>query len=64
VYKRQSYGYYTNEDGNAGAAGTSGPDGWEWTPVKPEVAAAIKRAISVYNKDEPAAYIDLPVEVK
>lgn len=64
LYLGLSYGYYTNDDGTAGAWGAGGPEGWVWTPVKPESAAAIKQAISVFNKDEPAAFVDLPVEVK
>lgn len=65
VYLGLSYGYFVDQATQIGASGWGSPDGWVWDPIEqPDVAARIRQAISVYNKDEPAAYVTLPVEVK
>lgn len=63
IYLGLSYGFYVDDPGSNGAVGTAGQEAWVWKQNN-DAATLIQRAISVYNKDEPAAYVSLPVEVK
>lgn len=64
LYLGVSLGFYADDEGTTGAIGTAGPTGWVWTSVDAQTAAQIRKAIAVYDKDQPAQYISLPVEVK
>lgn len=65
LYLGLSYGFYVDDSDTKGAGGWGGPDGWAWNPIEsPDAAALIRKAISVYNKDEPAAFVGLPLEVQ
>lgn len=63
IYLGTSYGYYIDQGDQAAAAGWSSPTGWAWseTGVVPE---RVRQVIEVFNKDQPAAFVGLPVEVK
>ncbi|MGB0581028.1 MAG: DUF3450 family protein [Limisphaerales bacterium] len=52
-------------DKTGGFAGTGGPsdEGWKWTTAA-QIAPQVQKAIAVYEKAQPAAYVALPVEVK
>ena len=55
--------YYVTDDQSAAGIGTVGEEGWTWIPAN-EHAAAIAQAIAVYNNEEPAAFVKLPVEIQ
>lgn len=60
-----SAGYYVNDEVTQGGFGWGAPQGWTWQDLdQPQAASRIKQAISVFNQDQPAAYIGLPAEVK
>jgi hypothetical protein len=52
-------------DKSGAFAGTGGPsdEGWQWTTAA-QIAPQVQKAIAVYEKAQPAAYVALPVEVK
>lgn len=55
--------FFVTADGASAGIGTSGPDGWTWIPAD-EHAPAIARAIAIYNNEEPAAFVQLPVQIQ
>lgn len=63
IYLGTSYGFYIDDEDKTAAAGWSAPKGWTWDGADAS-AARIRQAIQVINKDQPAAFVGLPVEVK
>jgi hypothetical protein len=55
--------FFVTADGTSAGIGTSGPEGWTWIPAD-EHAPAIARAIAIYNNEEPAAFVQLPVQIQ
>jgi len=61
LYLGVSRGYYVNTNRTVAGTGTSGPDGWVWTPAN-DAAERIASAIAILNNEEVASYVMLPVE--
>ena len=65
VFLGLSYAYFVDDSNTTGGYGWGAPGGWAWTVLdKPEIAPAVRKAVSVFNDDEPAAYVGLPAEIK
>lgn len=63
IYLGTSYGFYIDDENKVAAAGWSAPKGWTWQGADAS-AGRVRQAIQVINKDQPAAFVGLPVEVK
>ncbi|MGB0766464.1 MAG: DUF3450 family protein [Phycisphaeraceae bacterium] len=63
MYLGTSYGYYVDDENKTAAAGWPGESEWTWSAIDAD-ATGVRRAIQVFNKDQPAAFVGLPVEVK
>lgn len=55
--------YYATADKKHAGFGWPTADGWQWSPAD-EAAAEIARAIAVFNNEEPAAFVKLPVRAE
>jgi hypothetical protein len=55
-------GYAVSPDGRRAAVGRPGGEGWSWE-WRPELAASIAKALAIHRKQEPAAFLALPVRV-
>lgn len=62
LYLGLGQAYYVNGDQTLAGVGTPGPSGWTWQPAN-DAAPAIARAVKVFQNEEPAAYVPLPVRV-
>lgn len=62
LYLGTSYGFYVDDEDKIAASGKPGAQGWTWSPID-SAALRVRQAIDVFNKDQPAAFISLPVEV-
>lgn len=63
IYLGTGYGFYVDESDSVAAAGWSSPAGWIWTEGQ-GVPQHVRQVIQVFNKDQPAAFVGLPAEVK
>lgn len=63
VYLGTSYGFYVDDEDKLAASGWSAPTGWAWQEADAS-AASVRQVIQVFNKDQTAAFVGLPVEVK
>lgn len=63
LYFGVGHAFFVTADGTSAGIGTSGPEGWTWIPAD-EHAPAIARAIAIYNNEEPAAFVQLPVQIQ
>lgn len=63
LYLGVGQAFFVTADGASAGIGTSGPEGWTWIPAD-EHAPAIARAIAIYNNEEPAAFVQLPVQIQ
>jgi hypothetical protein len=56
-------GYAVALDGSLAAVGFPGADGWQWD-WRPELAYSIRNMLACYRKEQPAAFVHLPVRVE
>ncbi len=49
-------------DGSLAAVGTPGADAWQWE-WRPELAKSIRTALLVYQKKQPAEFVELPLQL-
>jgi hypothetical protein len=56
-----AFGYYVSIDGRHAGIVARGPDGWQVLPRGGEVASQVRRARAVFQKEAPAAIVELPV---
>ncbi|MBX2853210.1 MAG: DUF3450 domain-containing protein [Phycisphaeraceae bacterium] len=63
IYLGTGYGFYVDDSDQVAAAGWSSPTGWMWTETQ-AAPERVRQVIQVFNKDQPAAFVGLPVEVK
>lgn len=63
IYLGTGYGFYVDDSDQVAAAGWSSPAGWMWTEAE-ALPQRVRQVIQVFNKDQPAAFVGLPVEVK
>ena len=62
LYAGLAQAWFVDKTASFAGVGVPGPAGWNWTP-RPEVAAAVARAIRVYRNELPAAFVALPLEL-
>lgn len=62
LYLGISQGYYVGAEATVAGIGTASGDGWVWTPAN-EAAPRIAEAIAILRNEQPAAFIQLPVEL-
>ncbi len=62
IYLGVGQAYYVTANGSAAGIGSVGENKWEWRPAD-ECAADIARAIAIYNNEQPAAFVRLPVRI-
>lgn len=55
--------YYAAPTGTVAGVGTPGPEGWTWTP-DPRSADAIRRAIAIFNSEQAAEFVPLPIRIE
>jgi hypothetical protein len=55
--------YYVTADGKAAGIGSASSDGWTWTPAN-ESAADVTRAIEIYEAEQPADFVRLPIRIE
>lgn len=62
LYVGISQAFYATSDLKHAGIGRGGKQGWEWLPAN-EAAPAIAQAIAIFNSEEPAAFVHLPLQV-
>ena len=62
LYFGLSKAFAVSPDGSYCAVGAPQRNGWEWTE-KPELAEKVQKSIDIFNKDEEAAFVNLPLSV-
>ncbi len=55
--------YYVNNNGDVAGIGTSGDEGWIWSPNN-DVASQISLSLGIFNNEKPASFVPLPVEIR
>lgn len=55
--------YYTGAGATLGGVGRPGPTGWQWEPAN-DAAKDVSRAIAIWNNEEVAGFVSLPVTVQ
>lgn len=65
LYLGVSSAYYAGSGETAGEAGVGMPsgDGWEWSKL-PEFSQEIGRLIRIYDNEDVAAFVPLPIDIK
>ena len=63
MYLGLGQGFYVDREGAVAAVGAPDAGRWGWTPADAS-AAQIKLAVDVFNSEQPASFVGLPVEVK
>lgn len=61
VFLGTSVGYAVALDGTQAAVAFPGEEGWQWN-WRPELAKNIRNVLACYRKEQPAAFIPLPVK--
>jgi hypothetical protein len=59
VYLGLSHGWYVTADRQFAAAGTTGPDGWVWTPVAD--AAPIEKIVGILEQSVSPDFVSIPL---
>ncbi|MEM7310359.1 MAG: DUF3450 family protein [Planctomycetota bacterium] len=62
LYLGLGQAYYATVDGTDAGIGTSGPDGWTWRDAG-EHAEEIARAIAIFNNEDVADFVRLPIRI-
>lgn len=64
LYLGVGQAFYVSPDAAYAGRGIPGDDGWEWTPMN-ELGPEIARAVAMFNgAGEPAAFVQLPTEIR
>jgi len=63
IYIGIGHSYYINGNGDAAGVGTVSSDGWNWTPVN-ESAAEVSEAISIFQNETAAKFVQLPIKIQ
>ncbi len=63
LYLGLGQAWFVDTSGSFAGTGGPSPDGWAWTENS-AIAEQVRKAIAVYDKSQPAAYVALPAEVK
>lgn len=62
LYLGLAQAYFVNRSGRFAGIGVATATGWEWTP-REDLAPAITRAIAIYENEQAADFISLPVRL-
>jgi hypothetical protein len=62
LYAGLGQAWFVDKTASFAGVGVPGSKGWNWTP-RPELAAAVARALRVYRNELPAAFVALPLEL-
>jgi hypothetical protein len=62
LYLGQSRAFAVSASNDWAGIGVPGSQGWQWTSA-PESATAIRRVISIYEETQPAALVELPLQM-
>lgn len=63
LYLGLGQAFYAGASGQVAGVGTSSADGWVWTPAN-ELAGEIARAIAIFENEQAAAFVQLPIRVE
>jgi hypothetical protein len=63
IYLGLAQAYFVDKSGAYSGIGLPGTKGWEWT-ARNELATKIQKSIAIYKNAEPAAFVNLPVQIK
>jgi len=63
IYLGLACGFYVTVDGKSAAAGRPGKEEWTWQ-VAAELAAPVRRALSIHDGEEMPGWVLLPVSIK
>lgn len=63
LYIGLSQAFAVSADGQIGAVGAAAEAGWQWQR-RDAIAPAIRKAITVYKREEPASLVTLPLEIE
>ncbi len=62
MYVGVSSGYFVGGKGKIGGVGKATADGWVWQPAN-ESAPQIAKAIAILKNEQPASFVQLPLEI-
>lgn len=63
VYLGLGQAYYVGAQNMVAGVGTLGEDGWTWAPAN-DAAQQISDVIAILENEKPAAFVNLPIDVK
>jgi septal ring factor EnvC (AmiA/AmiB activator) len=63
MYVGLGQAFYVNEDRTVAGIGTIGQDGWTWLPMN-DAAKRISEAVAIYENEQVASFVQMPVEIK
>lgn len=63
LYVGLGQAFYVNADRTVGGTGTASSEGWVWTPAN-HAAPKIADAIGIYENEQVAAFVSMPVEIE
>lgn len=63
LYVGLAQAYYSDPTGAFAGTGTPGASGWDWS-IQPELGEKILNAINIYQGSQPAAFVNLPFQLK
>jgi hypothetical protein len=55
--------FYTGANGRVAGTGSATADGWVWRPAN-ELAPRVQQTIAVFRNEQPATFVQLPVQVQ
>lgn len=62
LYLGLSMAFAVSADAASAAVGTPGATGWDWR-WDPALAGAVRTAVAIYRKEQPATFVTLPLEL-
>jgi hypothetical protein len=63
VYVGLGQAFYTGGNGRVAGTGSATADGWVWRQAN-ELAPRVQQAIAVFKNEQPATFVQLPVQVQ
>ena len=63
LYVGIGQGYYVGAEGRVAGVGSASPQGWVWKPAN-EMAPAVSTAVAVFENEEQAQFVRLPVRIE
>jgi FtsZ-binding cell division protein ZapB len=63
MYLGVSQAYYVSAKQDIAGVGAPSPEGWTWRPAN-EIASRVAQAVAMLRNERPAAFVQLPTEIK